>query len=291
MSLKGLFIFILLVGGVWAGIFFKDEVGEIYNSFIAQVENFKYAEIGSIVPQAGKEIFSPRPLRIGGPESGAVLLQSKIIEETNLQRKNNGNLLPLAENSRLNAAAEAKANNMLLKQYFEHISPSGVDAGSLVQSFGYEYIVAGENLILGNFFSEKELVQAWMDSPGHRANILNGKYKEIGVAIIKGIYNGESVWMGVQEFGLSLSSCPSPDAVLKTKIDLDNAQLDFFNTQINEKKNAIENTDKKSPVYNQMLHDYNQLIGQYNSLAESVKNNIANYNIQVNNFNNCVNEK
>src|SRR3989344_3216924 len=107
----------------------------------------------------------------------------------------------------------------------------------------------GENLILGNFLSEKEAVQHWMDSPGHRANILNNRFTEIGVAFIKGQYQGDTVWIGVQE---------------------------------------IENTNSKSSRYNVLVDEYNALVASYNPLNQETKNLIFQYNSQVNNFNQCV---
>jgi hypothetical protein len=207
-----------------------------------------------------------------------------------LQREQNG-LADLKENTKLDLAAAAKANDMFKNQYFEHASPLGVDPGGLVQNSGYDYIIVGENLILGNFSSEKEVVQNWMESPGHRANILNNRYTEIGAAIIKGTYKGENAWIGVQEFGLPLSSCVQPDAGLKNQIDSDKTQLDVLSLQIDEKKAQIENVNPRSAVYNQMVDDYNQLVTQYNSFAEETKRNIAAYNNQVNIFNLCVTDQ
>jgi uncharacterized protein YkwD len=283
---------ILVILAFGAGVYFKDDVINFYNSaswrINKQVEDFKKTDIGQTISQVGKQILNPAPLNIGGVERNVTLLQSKVILETNLQRQQNGNLPALTENIKLNESALAKARDMFLNQYFEHVSPSGVSPGQLVQIHGYDYITTGENLILGNFSSEKEVVQAWMDSPGHRANILNNRYTEIGVAIIKGIYKGENVWIGVQEFGLPLSTCAEPDIIFKNQIDLEKAQLDILATQIDEKKNQIENTNHKSAAYKQMIDDYNQLVVEYNSLAEKVKEDIAVYNNQVNIFNTCV---
>ena len=271
-----------------AGIYFKDDAISFYNNFNKQVKDFQKTEIGQTISEAGKKIFAPLPLNVGGSETQAVLLQSKIITETNLQRQQNGDLPALTENARLDEAASAKANDMFLNQYFEHVSPTGIDPGKLVQSYGYDYIVAGENLILGNFSSEKEVVQDWMNSPGHRANILNNRYTEIGVAVIKGTYKGETVWIGVQEFGFPLATCSQPNAGLKDQIDSGKIQLDSLSSQINEKKNQIDNTDSESAARNQMINDFNQLVVQYNNLAGQLKENINTYNIEVNTFNNCV---
>lgn len=289
MKIKTIVIFVLVVVAFGAGIYFKDDAVRFYNNLNKQVQDFQKTDIGQTISEAGKQIFTPSPLNAGGVSNKVVLLQSKIITETNLQRRENGSLSLLKENAKLDQAASAKANDMFLNQYFEHVSLSGVGPGELVQGYNYNYIVVGENLILGNFSSEKEVVQDWMNSPGHRENILNNRFTEIGVAVIKGTYKGETVWIGVQEFGLPLSTCFQPNEALKNQIDLDKMQLDELSSEIDAGKNQIESTNKKSPAYRQMVDDYNQLVAQYNSLAEEVKGIIATYNNQVNNFNNCVN--
>lgn len=288
MKFKAIIIFILVVAAFGAGVYFKDDAIRFYNGLNKQVQDFKKTEIGQTISQVGKEILTPSPLNAGGASNKVVLLQSKIITETNLQRQENGGLPALKENAKLDEAAAAKANDMFLNQYFEHISPSGVGPGDLAQKYGYDYIVEGENLILGNFSSEKEVVQDWMNSPGHRANILNNRYTEIGAAVIKGTYKGETVWIGVQEFGLSLSACLQPSVSLKNQIDSDQAQLNDLSSQIADAKAQIDSTNQKSAAYDQMVNDYNQLVAQYNSLAQTTKNIIATYNNQVNTFNSCV---
>jgi len=278
---------ILLALGV--GFYFKNDVVKFYNDFNKGVQDFQKTEIGNLITEMGKEVFTPPPLNIGGVKNQAVLIKAKIIAETNIQRYDEGEgLLPLFENEKLNEAALAKANDMFLNQYFEHISPSGVGPAELVQRFGYDYIVTGENLILGNFASEKELVQAWMDSPGHRANILNDRYTEIGVAIIKGNYKGDTVWIGVQEFGLPMSACSKPSDSLKNQIDSYKSQLDSLTVQINEKQGQLNNINRRSERYNDLADLYNQLVKQYQSLADEAKGFITQYNNQVNIFNQCV---
>ena len=129
-----------------------------------------------------------------------VLVKRKIIEETNVQRKTNG-LPALSENATLDEVAKSKAYDMFRNQYFDHVSPTGVGPEELAESLGYNYSFQGENLLMGNFISEKAMVQDWMNSPGHRANILNSHYTEIGVSVVKEKYKGKTVWIGVQEFG------------------------------------------------------------------------------------------
>jgi len=281
-------LIILIMAAFGAGVYFKDDIIKLYDGFSKQVQDFQKTNLGSVVVKTGKKILSPPPLNAGGSDNKVVLLQSKIISETNLQRQENGNLPGLRENTKLDEAALAKANDLFKNQYFEHMSPTGVDPGELVQSYGYDYIVAGENLILGNFLSEKEVVQDWMNSPGHRANILNNRYTEIGVAVVKGTYKGESVWISVQEFGFPLSACNEPSANLKNQIDSNNAQLNILSSEIDDRKKQIEDTNQRSAAYEKMVEDYNQLVDQYNSLADATKSIIANYNEEVNIFNNCV---
>ena len=268
-----LFIILILAG---AGFYFKNDILDIYQNFTKGVQDFKKIDVGNIITEVSKDILIPPPLQVGGRPSQVVLTKSGIILQTNLQRQGNGNFPALKENTKLDEAASVKVNDMFKNQYFEHTSLSGVDPGQLVLNYGYKYIVAGENLILGNFASEKELVQAWMDSPGHRANILNNRYSEIGVAVVKGTYKGETVWMGVQEFGLPLSSCSEPSFTLKNEINDKKAQLDQMSAQLDSERSA---------------DIYNQLVSQYQSLASDVKVLILQYNNQVNIFNQCVKGK
>ena len=290
--IKSLILFLVFLAFAFGALYFKEDilfaVQRIYGNFDSSLQNFQKTELGNIINEFKKEVLTPPPLNVGGKETQAVLTKDKVIAQTNIQRYNNGLLIPLIENAELSAAAKAKAEDMFLNQYFEHVSPSGIDPGELVKSWGYQYIVTGENLILGNFESEKEMVQLWMDSPPHRENILNNRFSEIGVAVVKGKYKGQTVWIGVQEFGLPLSSCVEPDTVLKNKIESNKNILDQLASQIESKKNEIENTNPRSPKYNSLVDEYNNMVAQYNSLNNETKNLILQYNKQVNFFNQCV---
>ncbi len=123
----------------------------------------------------------------------------------------------LTENSVLNRAAQAKANDMLAKGYFAHNTPDGKTPWTFIKAAGYSYITAGENLAVD--FTEAETVQtAWMNSPGHRANILNKNYEEIGVGVSQGTWQGHQTTFVVQMFGtpvgqkVALSDTPTPVA-------------------------------------------------------------------------------
>ena len=289
MSIKKILVTLLVIGilGV-AGFWFKNNIVAFYHSATTKIQDFQKTDFGDIVNEVARDVLSPDPLNIGGKSNAVVLTSKKVITETNLQRQQNGNLPALKENEKLNAAAKAKADDMFKNQYFEHISPSGIGPGDLATTYGYEYITEGENLILGNFTSEKEVVQDWMNSPGHRANILNNRFTEIGVAMVKGTYKGQTAWIGVQEFGLPLSSCSPPSVTLKNQINSNKAVLDQLSVAIQTKRNEINTTDQYSPKYNQLVDEYNQMVDQYNKLNDQTKKFINNYNSQVTTFNQCV---
>lgn len=126
-----------------------------------------------------------------------------IVVETNNRRKANG-LSLLVENSKLNAVADYKMMDMFVRQYFGHYGPgqtSGI--GELLIRVDYRYISAGENLAYGNIKNAKKLIKLWMASPGHRANILNSAYREIGVATGYDVFQGRRTIIAVQIFGTS----------------------------------------------------------------------------------------
>ena len=214
---------------------------------------------------------------------------SGVIKITNAERASNGNLSPLKENSKLNFSAEKKLQDMFAKQYFEHNSPSGVGVGDLGQQVGYEYIMIGENLALGNFKDDQALVNAWMASPGHRANILNAKYTEIGVAVGRGTYEGKTVWMAVQHFGLPKSACPSIDEVLHGKIDIGQSEIKSVERELSLRKSKIESgVVYEGLTTKDQITKYNLLVITYNKLIAEVKEQINKYNEEVRSFNSCI---
>ena len=135
------------------------------------------------------------------PVPKAIVSVADVIFETNNQRRAYG-LNSLTENSKLNAAADFKMRDMFTRQYFNHYAPDGTSGISeLLIRFDYRYMAAGENLALGNFRNASELVAGWMASPGHRANILNNSYRDVGVATGYDIFEGRQTIIAVQIFG------------------------------------------------------------------------------------------
>lgn len=123
----------------------------------------------------------------------------KIIELTNSQRLNAKSGL-VKENSALDAAAEAKVNDMFAHNYWAHVSPTGTEPWYFITKSGYKYQHAGENLAR-DFSNSKDVVNAWMASPTHKKNLLDRRYKDIGIAVKDGYINGVETTIVVQMFG------------------------------------------------------------------------------------------
>jgi len=129
----------------------------------------------------------------------ADVLPRVLVDLTNNNRLalNFGELKPSAA---LEEAAKRKAQDMAEKSYFAHYSPEGLSPWHFITTSNYDFIYAGENLAV--YFSDSEdVVKAWMNSPGHRENILNQNFTEIGIATSKGFYKGEETIFVVQMFG------------------------------------------------------------------------------------------
>jgi len=106
---------------------------------------------------------------------------SGLLQYTNSERAGNS-LGGLTLNDKLNAAAQAKANDMVARDYWSHNTPEGNPPWVFFANAGYSYVTAGENLAYG-FDNSNDTVVAWMNSPGHRANILNNSFVEVGFGI------------------------------------------------------------------------------------------------------------
>ncbi|MCX6705074.1 MAG: CAP domain-containing protein [Candidatus Woesebacteria bacterium] len=139
---------------------------------------------------------------------------AEVIRLTNAQRAANG-LGALSENSTLDSAALAKGNDMLAKGYWAHFAPDGTSPWSFFLNFGYKYKYAGENLAR-DFPDASSAVNAWMNSPSHKENILNPNYREIGIGVVEGNLAGVETTVVVQFFGAPLSGEASiPEAKAK----------------------------------------------------------------------------
>lgn len=105
--------------------------------------------------------------------------EARVVELTNNFRAQNG-LPPLTVNVQLTATAETHSQNMAVQDFFSHTGLNGSQPSDRVKASGYNYTFVGENIGAG-YSTPEEAVQGWLNSPGHRANILNPNYQEIGI--------------------------------------------------------------------------------------------------------------
>ena len=114
--------------------------------------------------------------------SSVSAFENKVVELTNAERAKQG-LAPLTLDTELSKVARTKSQDMKNKNYFDHNSPTYGSPFDMMKSFGISYTSAGENIAMGQTTPE-QVVQAWMDSQGHRENIMNSSFTQIGVGYV-----------------------------------------------------------------------------------------------------------
>lgn len=250
--------------------------------------------VKEIVVQGG-QLVTPGPLLAENPSyknvlSAATLTSEGVVSETNVRRVANGkSTLVLSE--KLSQSAQVKANDILEEQYFDHVSPDGVTVGTLVSEAGYEYIRVGENLALGGFTSESDVVNAWMNSEGHRANILDGSYSDLGIGIAQGRFKGQLVVIIVQHFGRPRSACPSVSDTLRQEIVDGQNVLYTMSNSLTRMKTEIDEKKANGEEVLSLTDRYNAGVDEYNAKYNSVSAKSRTYNAQVDSFNTCISGK
>jgi uncharacterized YkwD family protein len=125
------------------------------------------------------------------PDSSVAALEKEVVTLVNAERAKAG-LPALKANAELSNVARLKSQDMIDKNYFSHTSPTYGSPFDMMKKFGIKYSAAGENIASG-YPTAKAVVDGWMNSPGHRANILSKSFTEIGVGLAKSS-NGTSYW-------------------------------------------------------------------------------------------------
>jgi len=280
------------------------------------VKNFIKQDL-PVLTEAGKTNLPGKLIGPQGTTKAKTLSVDKILALTNEYRAKEG-LGPLETNEFLKKAAETKVRDMFDRQYFEHISPAGVTPAQLVLDSGYNYKITGENLALGDFKDEKDLVDAWMASPGHRENIMGKDYTQIGLAVGLEKFEDRITWLAVQEFGKPAPDCPSPDKNLLDQIEDKKAEYESLTNELNTRikeyedatKKANELTKKgndtfstthdraKAQIYwaeadqyqkeaNDAFREAKSLETQLNVLYNQINTEVNKYNTEANNYNAC----
>lgn len=150
------------------------------------------AASASSAPASSQGTVSSTPSQTNGSYSA---FQNQVVQLVNKERAANG-LKALTVNNELNKTATLKSEDMAKLNYFDHTSPTYGSPFDMMKKYGITYRTAGENIAMGQTTPD-QVMQGWMNSPGHRANILNSSYTQIGVGIAK---NAQNQYIWTQQF-------------------------------------------------------------------------------------------
>ncbi len=190
---------VLYMGKAIVSVFIFTIVLSIANPVLAHHRTSRYysynwspnVTVTSSVPRASsttptQTTTTPTPAPLATEFAAAV--EQYVIQYTNDEREKNG-LTPLSADSKLASIARAHSLDMLANNYFSHTNASGCGAGCRLNAAGYAWMSYGENIYwmsgynLNAAETAKKIVDGWMNSAGHRANILNGKFTKLGMGI------------------------------------------------------------------------------------------------------------
>lgn len=176
---------------------FVPHKGNSYRPHAFRHKALSFYSLGLLLSQVlfGATMYSGPTIMSGD----TVTVAKNIVIYSNKEREKMG-IGKVYENENLSKAAYDKLKDMFDKNYWDHTGPSGETAWDFINDSGYRYLLAGENLARG-FNRSQDVVTAWMESPSHRENILNGRFKEIGVAVGSGKLKGNTTTVIVQLFG------------------------------------------------------------------------------------------
>ena len=127
-------------------------------------------------------IYPGQVLTIPQVDAAVRAFEQEVVRLVNEQRAQHG-LQPLTENWELSRVARYKSQDMVDNRYFSHTSPTYGSPFQMIRAFGLSFRTAGENIAYGQR-TPQAVVNAWMNSSGHRANILNASYTQIGVGYV-----------------------------------------------------------------------------------------------------------
>ena len=173
----------------------NDEIQKILNKYKINIPSsgtdcnkvWKKADNGNTTqPPAGNTTQPPADNTTQPPveapasaDSSVLAIEREVVTLVNAIRAQNG-LSALTLNEELSAVARVKAEDMAQNKYFSHTSPTYGSPFDMMKKFGISYRTAGENIAMG-YSTAQSVVDGWMNSPGHRANILNASFTQIGV--------------------------------------------------------------------------------------------------------------
>lgn len=234
-------IFIVLAGLIYWAVQFYDVRVKVpepieFQSAKEVVEDIKGPGGAGIMQKAeSSEENGGIPSIFEGSPDDIISLANEVRKEKNLPA--------LEKNEKLMESAMLKAQDMKEGEYFEHVSPSGLDMSYFVSEVEYKYATVGENLAEG-YFSSRAVHDAWMNSEGHRENIISPDFEEIGVAVLEINKDGFVSFLAVQHFGAEFTAemlqAPAP-VVCKEK---DRKRCEDAEEQREDVKDVIEKQEK-----------------------------------------------
>lgn len=154
---------------------------------IAQANETGISELVMLNPQISNPelIYTGSVLKI--PDIKEIKnIENNVIKLVNAERQKRG-IAPLKSNWQLSRVARYKSQDMRDKKYFSHTSPTFGSPFVMIRNFGISFTTAGENIAMGQRNAE-QVMNSWMNSAGHRSNILNPNFSEIGVGYTSGYY-------------------------------------------------------------------------------------------------------
>lgn len=162
----------------------------------------------------------------------ATMSQQELLAATNAYRQDAG-LPPLKLNDKLSRGAQAKARDMIQRNYWAHITPDGQLPWQFFDKAGYSYAAAGENLAYG-FSTASETVAGWMNSPEHRSNLL-GNYTDVGF----GYASGADYQHGPNTVIVAFYGAPLAGAVTTASANKPSAAAQSAAPEITEQSNGL----------------------------------------------------
>jgi uncharacterized YkwD family protein len=161
--------------------------------FIAQRYGLDYRELMRLNPDVEpRNMHVGEVIRLKADASNHNAFEDQVVQIVNQERAKQG-LRALTHRADLKAVAHKKAEDMINSNYFSHTSPNYGSPFQMMKTFGINYTTAGENIAKGQK-TPQEVMNAWMNSSGHRANILKADFDTIGV----GFYHGAWVQMFIK---------------------------------------------------------------------------------------------
>ncbi|MBU9713425.1 CAP domain-containing protein [Evansella tamaricis] len=155
--------------------------------FIGQRYNVDYRKLMQLNPEIDPyNLQVGEVIRLKEAAEHHSQFEDQVVNLVNQQRRRNG-LQPLQHRADLKRVAHRKAEDMIKSNYFSHNSPNYGSPFDMIRTFGISYQAAAENIAKGQTTPE-QVMNSWMNSSGHRANILNGNFDTIGVGFYRGAW-------------------------------------------------------------------------------------------------------